>query len=97
MMKQSILFLIAAGALSFGSKAHDHDHHHVPDWIFVENQGQWTGDFRYKAEIGPLAVFVEDGGMTWSLLQADALAFFPADVREVKAGEPVEIHYIPNT
>ena len=72
MMKQSILFLIAAGALSFGSKAHDHDHHHVPDWIFVENQGQWTGDFRYKAEIGALAVFVEEGGMTWSLLQADA-------------------------
>ena len=51
-----------------------------------------------KVKNGKVELLRDEGShMLASLLQADALAFFPADVREVKAGEPVEIHYIPNT
>lgn len=43
----------------------------VPKHLFIPNQGQWEGAFAFKAEVGPLALFMEPGGLTWSLLQSD--------------------------
>ena len=37
----------------------------------------------------------EGSHMLRSLVDADALAYFPATMRTVNANEPVEIHHIP--
>ena len=33
--------------------------------------------------------------MLRSLVDADAMAYFPSDVRLVSEGDPIEIHYLP--
>lgn len=73
-MKKTLITLALLAAVNTLS-AHEHVHkgvsHEAPPTPFVENQGQWTGNFRYKAEVGPLALFMENDRLTWSLLQPD--------------------------
>ena len=38
---------------------------------FVQNKGQWTAPFLYQAGSRNLAVFLEQGALTWSMLQPD--------------------------
>ena len=42
-----------------------------PATPFIQNKGQWTQPFLFKAEVGNVALFVEQDGLTWSMLQAD--------------------------
>ncbi len=42
----------------------------APGPRFVPNLGQWEGDFSFKAEIPDGALFFDDQGLTWSLLNA---------------------------
>jgi hypothetical protein len=35
--------------------------------VFVENRGQWDGDFLYKTRVGPMTVFVEKNRWTFTL------------------------------
>src|SRR5688572_8721663 len=37
--------------------------------VFVENRGQWDGDFAYRLTLGPMAVFVQRNGWTFTLLE----------------------------
>lgn len=73
-MKKTLITLALLAAVNVLS-AHEHVHeggpHEATTTPFIENQGQWTGNFRYKAEVGPLALFMESNGLTWSLLQPD--------------------------
>lgn len=39
--------------------------------VFIENKGQWNGPFVYQASAGPLAMFLEPEGVTYSLLSAN--------------------------
>jgi len=44
---------------------------------------------------GTVRLLADEGShMLRSLAEANALAFIPAEVRELKAGDPVEVHYI---
>lgn len=54
-------------------------------------------EFRAARIIDRHVTLLPDQGshMLSSLLQADALAFFPGTTREVKKGDLVEIHYLP--
>jgi len=64
-----MLALMAATTSAF---AHGHDHGNEPHTApFILNKGQWNGSFLYKAEVGPLALFMGSEGLTWSLLQPD--------------------------
>src|SRR5262245_51263967 len=36
--------------------------------VFVENRGQWDGDFVYKVQTGPMAVFLDQGGWSFTLV-----------------------------
>ena len=42
-----------------------------PATPFIQNKGQWTQPFLFKAEVGNMALFVEQDGLTWSMLQPD--------------------------
>ena len=35
--------------------------------VFVENRGQWDGDFLYKTRVGAMTVFVEKSGWTFTI------------------------------
>src|SRR6478735_3162609 len=35
--------------------------------VFVENRGQWVGDFLYKTRVGAMTVFVEKSGWTFTI------------------------------
>src|SRR5687768_15502075 len=37
-------------------------------YSFIENKGQWPGDFRFKAEIPAGAMFIEDHGITYHFI-----------------------------
>jgi gliding motility-associated-like protein len=72
---KKILITLALMATVNVLSAHEHVHeggrHDATATPFIENQGQWAGNFRFKAEVGPLALFMENSGLTWSLLQPD--------------------------
>src|SRR6187402_1180161 len=36
--------------------------------VFVENRGQWDGDFLYRTRLGAMTVFVEKRGWTFTLV-----------------------------
>ena len=37
--------------------------------VFVENRGQWEGDFAYRTQLGPMTVFVQRNGWTFTLVE----------------------------
>jgi gliding motility-associated-like protein len=40
---------------------------------FIKNEGQWDGDFTFKAHIKGGVIFAEDKGITWLFYDADSL------------------------
>ena len=70
MIKSTCLLALMAASASAFAHAHEHgaEPHSAP---FILNKGQWNGGFLYKAEVGPLALFMGADGLTWSLLQPD--------------------------
>lgn len=62
----------------------------------VELKGE-RAEFRAaQVRAGKVTLLADEGShMLRSLVDADVLACFPADRRSFKAGDPVEIHYLP--
>jgi len=46
---------------------------------FIENQGQWEGEFSYLAKFGPMAVFLEDRGWAFTLTECKGKVRDPGD------------------
>ena len=42
--------------------------------VFVENRGQWEGDFLYKTCVGAMTVFVQRSGWTFTLVEGNESA-----------------------
>ena len=63
-----ILFM-ATTWLAFAGDVHCGSCEHP---TFLENKGQWHENVRYKADISGGHVFVEDGGLTFTVYDADA-------------------------
>ncbi|MCL4856577.1 MAG: hypothetical protein KJZ55_04770, partial [Flavobacteriales bacterium] len=67
-MKQGFFYIILLLLLGFSSiKAHNEG------LRFIENKGQWTAPFLYKADIGNGALFVEQKAFTYNLYNADEI------------------------
>ncbi|MBL7962224.1 MAG: PKD domain-containing protein [Flavobacteriales bacterium] len=83
------LVLILSGMLSLAQQsvhAHEHDHQHAATPLrFIENKGQWDQRVQFMAGGGVMRVFLEQGGLTWSMLQPDA-----ADLMHDMAQWPIE-------
>lgn len=70
--------VLLIGYLALPTFSHDHpkaamqrSNVDATKYAFIANHGQWDGPFAYKAEVGPLALFMEERALTWSLLQED--------------------------
>lgn len=62
------LFTIGFVALSLFGFGQSEEDMLSPHGIFMENKGQWSGDFDYKVALRTGGVFFEDGGYSVSLL-----------------------------
>jgi len=77
---QRNIFCTSAAIAAIGVYAgNGHDHgkevpatNPRPHQRFVENKGQLPPKVKYRAEFGTASMFAEIGGVTWSMLQADA-------------------------
>ncbi|HMC96924.1 MAG TPA: molybdopterin molybdotransferase MoeA [Flavobacteriales bacterium] len=70
------------------------------DRLPMERSVQLKGDraeFRAaRVSEGRVTLLADEGShMLRSLVDADAMAYFPSDVRLVSEGDPIEIHYLP--
>jgi len=69
---------------------------HLPMTQDLELKGE-RAEFRAaKVKEGKVVLLADEGShMLRSLIDADALAYFPAHTRSVRAGDSVEVHYLP--
>ncbi len=69
---------------------------HVPLAHDVQVKGD-RAEFRAaQANGGKVTLLADEGShMLRSLIDADALAYIPAEVRMLKANDPIEVHYLP--
>ncbi len=89
-------YVLPALRKMMGSLSADLRSEHLPLMHDLQLKGE-RAEFRAARIIDREVTLLPDEGshMLSTLLKADALAFFPGTMREVKKGDFVEVHYLP--